>query len=160
ETTVIVPVLPVSWSKGPDYWSFGVWPLFYASNKFGWAVPLMGTFSVGNPDVHESFGAIGFLYWWKRSPTHKLDVSPLFVSSRRPNQSFTWALPLNFYWRTGTDSHLLAVPLFYASSRKDGGTFLTWVGYRRRVGSNVNGSLLWLYWGGRDDKEKTAHDVI
>jgi len=38
-STVIVPGLPVSWSRQPGASSFGVWPLFYASTKFGWAAP-------------------------------------------------------------------------------------------------------------------------
>jgi hypothetical protein len=161
ETTVIVPVLPISWSKGPDYWSFGVWPFVYASNKFGWAAPLLGTFKVADPDNHSSFGAVAFLYWWKRSPAHAFDIAvPLFASSRRAEKSFTWALPLNFYWRTGNDRSLLALPFFYASWYPTGGTFATWLGYKHRNGPNHSASLLWLYWGGGNDEDKTAYDVL
>jgi len=29
---------------------FAIWPLFYRSTKFGWAVPLLGSFEIADPD--------------------------------------------------------------------------------------------------------------
>ena len=68
----------------PGAKSFGVWPLFYSSTKFGWAAPLLGTFAIGDPDKGTSFGAAAFIYWWRKTPERRLDVVlPLMVSSRK-----------------------------------------------------------------------------
>ncbi|HXU02253.1 MAG TPA: EB domain-containing protein, partial [Polyangia bacterium] len=61
----VVP--PFSWSHEPGAHSFAIWPLFYASNKFGWAIPILGTFNVGDSKIGNQYGAALFLYWWKRS---------------------------------------------------------------------------------------------
>ena len=85
--TVIVPGLPISWSSQPDASSFGVWPIFYRSTKFGWAAPIFGSFEIDDPDHKSSFGALAFLYWWKRSPSRDRDVLfPLLFSTRSPEQ--------------------------------------------------------------------------
>jgi hypothetical protein len=158
---VIVPVLPVSWSHGPGWSSFGVWPLFYASNRFGWAVPFLGTFAVSDPETKSSTGAVAFLYWWRRTPAKSFDLAfPLFVSSRSPEHAFTFALPLNFYWRNADDANTLAIPFFYANSHKTGSSFYTWLGYHRREEAEHSGALLWLYWFGGNDKEHSRYDVV
>ena len=58
---------PVSWSREPGARSFGIWPLFYASNKFGWAVPFLR--HVQRRRLRRSAistaRCLG-LYWWKR----------------------------------------------------------------------------------------------
>jgi hypothetical protein len=161
--TVIVPGLPISWSRQPDASSFGVWPLFYASTKFGWAAPLLGSFRVGDPDKGEATGAVAFLYWWQRKPDRKFDLLfPVFFSRRTAASAFTFALPLNFYWRTGHDARLLALPVLYWRGWRDGSAFYTPLGFRQqhRDGLVTAGSLLWLYWYGRDRSAGTAYDVL
>ena len=160
-STVIVPGLPISWSSQPGAKSFGIWPLFYASTKFGWAAPLLGTFKVGDPDAHRATGAIAFLYWWRRTPEASFDLFfPFFVSHRSKASAFTFALPLNFYWRTNQDSKLLALPFFYRHATPKGSSLYSLAGYVSSEGSETSGALLWLYWFGRDSKRKSAHDVV
>ena len=80
-----VPVLPVSWRAArADARSFGFWPLFYASNKFGWAIPFLLTFKVGDSKIGNQYGALLGLYWWKRSQKGAFDFGfvPPYVSSR------------------------------------------------------------------------------
>ena len=158
---MIVPVLPLSWSKGPDYWSFGVWPLVLRVQqvRLGGArcsarsrSPIPTTTAASARSCSSTGGSA--------PPRTRSTASPLFVSTRRPEKSFTWALPLNFYWRTGNDRSLLVLPLFYASWYPTGGTFATWLGYKHRNGPSHSGSLLWLYWGGGNDETKTAYDVL
>src|SRR5438067_1928024 len=60
-------VIPFSWSHEPGAHSFAFWPLFYASNKFGWAIPILLTFNVGDSKIGNQYGAFVGLYWWKRS---------------------------------------------------------------------------------------------
>ena len=152
----------VSWSRQPDARSFGIWPLFYASTKFGWAAPLLGSFKVADPDHGRAFGAVGYLYWWWRGPDGgAFDLGlPLFVSNRSTASAFTFALPLNFYWRSGDEAHTLAIPFFYSHTWKSGVSLYSWLGYRHREGRESNGSVLWLYWFGRDDDHDRAHDVV
>lgn len=172
-STVIVPGLPISWSRQPDARSFGIWPLFYASTKFGWAAPLLGTFKVGNPDRGSSFGAVAFVYWWSRRPDDSADgatkgdsrrawdlLLPLFFSTRSQKSAFTFALPLTFYWRRDADRHTLAIPFFYRHAWKDGASLYSPLGYHRREGARASGSLLWVYWFGRNHATGRASDVL
>jgi len=140
-------VLNVSWSSEPGARSFGIWPLFYASNKFGWAVPFLLTFKVGDASVGKSFGAVLGLYWWKRSHAGAFDLGllPPYVSSRDAAKAFTWVAPLNFYWRNADDRNLLALPLFFKNEHKTGNSIYTWIGYSRREGSEQSGTAFWLY---------------
>ena len=151
-------VLNVSWSSERGARSFGFWPLFYASNKFGWAVPLLLTFNVGDSKIGNQYGALLGLYWWKRSQKGAFDFGlvPPYVSSRDAAHAFTWVAPLNFYWRNGEDRSLLALPLFYKNEHRGGNSVYTWLGYSRREGREQSGSALWLYWFGRDDAEQVA----
>jgi hypothetical protein len=161
--TVIVPGLPVSWSTQPGASSFGVWPLFYRSTKFGWAAPPLGSFEIADPDHQRAFGAVLFLYWWKRNPERNVDFAfPLFLSLRSPDQGFTFALPLNFYWRDKDDRNLLSLPFFYWNQHKNGGSLYALTGYRTREGNNLSGSLLWLYWFGSDSNAagRSGYDVV
>src|SRR4029079_3608867 len=91
----------VSWSHEGSARSFGIWPLFYASNRFGWAIPFLGTFNVGDSKTGNQYGAALFLYWWKRSQKGSFDFGlvPPYVSSRNQDHAFTWIAPLTFYWR-------------------------------------------------------------
>jgi hypothetical protein len=115
-TTVIVPGLPVSWSRQPGAHSFGLWPIFYASSKFGWAAPLLLSFDIADPDRGKSWGAITPLYWWSHTPRSSFDLGiPLFVSVRSPASAFTYALPLNFYRRSGTGWFTLGFPLWWSA---------------------------------------------
>ncbi|HEX2660395.1 MAG TPA: hypothetical protein VHU40_19075, partial [Polyangia bacterium] len=161
ETTVIVPGLPISWSRQPGASSFGIWPLFYKSTKFGWAAPLLGTFKIADPDKGTSFGALGYLYWWTHSPARSWDLLlPIFVSRRSPEKAFTFALPLNFYWRSGSDAHTLAFPLFLAHSWKQGSSLYSLLGYYSHQGTETRGSVAWLYWGGRNRTTENAYDIL
>ncbi len=155
-------VLNVSWSSEGDARSFGFWPLLYASNKFGWAVPFLLTFNVGDSKIGNQYGALLGLYWWKRSQKGAIDFGlvPPYVSSRDAAHAFTWVAPLNFYWRNGQDSSLLALPLFYKNEHRGGNSVYTWLGYSRREGREQSGSALWLYWFGRDDANKSRYDVL
>jgi hypothetical protein len=138
-----------SHTRQPDARSWAVWPFFYTSTKFGWAAPLLGSFTIGDPDKGRALGLLGFLYFWKRSPERKFDVSPLFVSLRSKESAFTYALPLNFYWRSGDESTLLIVPVGIRHATPKGGYFGSWLGYSSVDGENKTGSFLWLYWFGR-----------
>lgn len=159
--TVIVPGLPVSWSREPGAHSFGIWPLFYKSTKFGWAAPLMGSFTVADPDHGRAFGALAFLYWWNRAPDARTDLLfPLFLYWRTKASAFGFALPLNFYWRSGDESHTVAFPLALGHSWKNGASLYSPFGYQAREGAESDGSLLWLYWGGRNSKSGDAYDVL
>ncbi|MEA2699625.1 MAG: hypothetical protein QOI66_3896, partial [Myxococcales bacterium] len=159
---VIVPGLPVSWTSEPGARSFAIWPLFYGSSKYGWAVPILGTWSVKDPAQGSGFGAVAFLYWWRRSPQRgSFDLAfPLFVSSRDNDRAFTYAVPLTFYWRRQDNASTLSIPFFYRNTHKTGGSFFTWLGYRTHEGKETTGSLFWLYWYGHNDTAKTAYDVV
>jgi len=177
-STVIVPGLPISWSRQPGASSFGIWPLFYKSTKFGWAAPLLGSFEIADPDKGTAWGSVAFLYWWSRSGpgtgkgsdkgtvvsdkgSEAFDtLLPLFVSSRSSASAFTFALPLNFYWRSGIESHTLAIPFFLAHSWKNGSSLYSLLGYYNRQGPDARGSVAWLYWGGRNSKTGDAYDVL
>jgi hypothetical protein len=155
-------VLNVSWSSSPGAHSFGIWPLFYASNKFGWAIPILGTFNVGDSKIGNQYGAALFLYWWKRSQKGAFDFGllPPYVSSRDADHAFTWIAPLTFYWRNHDDANVLAIPLFYKNESKTGNSVYTWIGYSKREGRERSGTAFWLYWYGRDDASKEKYDVF
>jgi hypothetical protein len=159
--TVIVPILPVSWGHQPGASSFAVWPLFYASSKFGWAVPFLGTLKLRDPDQHKSFGVVGYLYWWWRTPTRATDLGfPLFFSTRTESHAFTYALPLNVYWRHADDASTLALPFFYLNTHKTGSWFLTWLGYEHREGTEYGRSLAWLYYWGGNERTHSSYHVL
>ncbi len=160
-STVIVPGLPISWSREPGARSFGVWPLFYKSTKFGWAAPLLGSFTIADPDRGRAFGALGFLYWWTRGPKSRTDLLfPVFYFTRSPESAFGLGLPLTIHWRTGDESHTLALPLFVGHSWKSGSSVYSLLGFETREGRKTHGSALWLYWGGRDGETDEAYDVL
>ncbi|MES1164166.1 MAG: hypothetical protein ABUR63_00295, partial [Verrucomicrobiota bacterium] len=166
-STVIVPGLPISWSQQPDARSFGIWPLFYRSTKFGWAAPLLGSFKIADPDRGRAFGAFAFLYWWQRNPEGAFDLGlPLFVSSRSAASALTYVVPLNFYWRTNDEARTLAIPFFYRHTWKgkkgaaEAAATYTPLGYHTRDGAQSDGSIAWLYWFGRDGVKGKEHDVL
>ena len=140
---VVTVVGLYSQPRQPDARSWAVWPFIYTSTKFGWAAPLAGSFTIGDPDRGRAFGLLGFLYFWKRSPDHKFDVCPLFVSSRSKDFAFTYALPLNFYWRSGNEATLLIVPVGIRHTSPKGGYFGSWLGYSSLDGDNKTGAFLW-----------------
>ncbi len=158
---VITVVPPYSHTRQQDAQSWAVWPIFYASTKFGWAAPLLLSFRIADPDRGNSYGLYGLLYFRKRNEPAQTAFDlmfPLFVSSRSPNSAFTFALPLNFYWRNHRDANLLVLPLFYRNTHPEGGVLATPLGYASTEGQNSDGSLLWLYWYGRS--AKANHDVL
>ncbi len=55
-----------------------------------------------------------------RRPARPISGFPIFFSTRTANHAFTFALPLNFYWRHDDDANLLVLPLFYDNSHKTG----------------------------------------
>ena len=146
---VVTVVGLYSQTRQPDARSWAVWPFLYMSTKFGWAAPLLGSFTIGDPDKGRSFGLLSFLYLWKRSADSKFDVCPLFISSRSKESAFTYAVPLNFYWRSGHESTLLIVPVGFRHIDPKGGYFGSWLGYSSLDGDNKTGAFLWLYWFGR-----------
>ena len=146
---VVTVVGLYSQTRQPDARSWAVWPFLYLSTKFGWAAPFLGSFSIGDPDNGRAFGLLGFLYFWKRSTDSKVDVCPLFISSRSKESAFTYAVPLNFYWRSGHESTLLIVPVGFRHIDPQGGYFGSWLGYSSLDGDNKAGAFLWLYWFGR-----------
>ena len=168
---VVTVIPPYSHTIQPDAESWAVWPLFYRSTRFGWAAPLLLSFKVADPTAQRSFGLYGLLYFWKRNEKAQTAFDllfPLFVSKRSPAKAFTFALPLNFYWRNGDTSRLLALPLYYRMRSpqagaatdlllplfywrrdRDGGTLGSPLGYYSRSGGNKNGAALWVYWFGR-----------
>lgn len=153
---VVTVIPPYSHTIQPDAESWAIWPLFYRSTKFGWAAPLLLSFKIENPDEQRSMGLYGLLYFWKRdgkAPSAFDLFFPFFVSSRSTDRAFTWALPLNFYWRRGAgdraSSNLLLLPLLYRSKRPDGATTVSLLGYGHSRGGNSNGAIAWLYWYGR-----------
>ena len=154
--TVFVPYVH---TIQPDAESWAFWPIFYRSTKFGWAAPLLGSLKIGSPDERRAWGFWLFLYFWKRSPTSALDVSPLFVSSRRAGGAFTWVLPLNFYWRSGNDKNLVIAPLLFRSWAAQRSLTVSPLGFRSTAeGGSSSGSVLWLYWYGR--RTDRQHDVL
>ncbi len=159
--TVIVPILPVAWGRQPGASSFAVWPIVYASSKFGWAAPFLGTFRLKDPDEHKSFGAAGYLYWWWRTPTRSTDLGfPIFFSTRTESHAFTYVVPLSFYWRHGDDANTLALPFFYSNKHDTGSWFFWWLGYEHREGSEYSGSLAWLFYLGDNKRERTSYRVL
>jgi hypothetical protein len=87
-------------------------------------------------------------------------VAPLVVRSSGPDSSFTYVLPLNFFWRTKDNGHQLIIPLFYRSKSNTGGAFASWFGYMAREGQSAHGSVLWLYWWGNDRKARSSYHVF
>ncbi len=145
----------------PHAWSFGVLPIFYASNQFGWAAPLLGTMALRNPQTGNDFGTIAFLDWWWRSADHKADLLfPIFYSRRSADHAFTYAIPANVYWRTEDRSHLIAFPLFYRGADKTSSLFISWLGYAHRDGPDYGRSAAWLYWWGGDDERSSGYKVF
>ena len=76
---------------------------------------------------------------------------PLFVSSRSPDRAFTWALPLNFYWRRRATalSNLLVLPLLYRSRTPRAPPPSRCWATGTRAARTATGRSLWLYWYGR-----------
>jgi hypothetical protein len=157
---VVTVVVPYVHTRQPDAESWAVWPLFYASTKFGWAAPLLGSFKVEDPAQGRGLGLYAFLYFWKRAPGSALDIGfPLFVSKRSTEGAFTYALPLNFYWRTGKDRNLLILPLLYWNRSPASGLLVSPLGYKSSAeGGASRGSALWVYWWGR--RSDSRYDVV
>ncbi len=167
QRTVTV-IIPYSHTVQPDAESWAVWPIFYRSTRFGWAAPLLASFKIDNPGQQRSFGLYALLYFWKRNERAGTAFDllfPLFASSRSPDSAFTFALPLNFYWRDGGNTNLLALPIFYwgktvsPAGIKNGHTLVTPLGYHSRSRDNHRGAIAWLYWFGRRT-DGAKHDVV
>ena len=157
--SVVLVVGLYSQTTQPGARSWAVWPFLYISTKFGWAAPLLLSFKVGDPDHGKAFGMWFLLYFWTQNHDEKFDLLfPFAISKRSKNSAFTFALPLNFYWRDKDDKSLLSVPFFYQHSTPTGGTFASWLGYSSVEGAANNGSFLWLYWYGRS--QASSYDVL
>jgi hypothetical protein len=87
-------------------------------------------------------------------------VAPLAVTSSDPDGAFTYALPLNFYWRHKDLEHLLVFPIFYATTHKHGGSFYSWFGYDVQDGPRRSGAAAWLYWFGEDRSDGSSYGLI
>jgi hypothetical protein len=150
---VVTVIPPFAHTWQPDAESWAVYPLFYKSTKFGWAAPLLLSLKIANPDKGKAFGLWAGLYFWSRDDKagKAFDLLlPIFVSTRSTNHAFTYAIPLNFYWRSGKSWHFLGLPFLYTSGHPQGGTTITLLGYGHRSGESRSGSVLWLYWFGRE----------
>jgi len=155
---VVLVVGLYSSTTQPDAKSWAFWPVFYVSTKFGWAIPPLLSFKVGDPDHGKAFGMF-LLYFWSRSPGHKFDLLfPFAISTRSKQSAFTYAVPLNFYWRNGDDKNLLSIPFFYQNKTPNGGTFASPLGYSSVENTATTGSFLWLYWYGRS--QSSNYDVL
>ncbi len=156
---VVLVVPPYVQTTQPDARSWAVWPLFYLSTKFGWAAPPLLSFKVGDPDHGKAFGMWFLLYFWTRTPDSKFDLLfPFAISTRSKNSAFTYAVPLNFYWRSRDDENLLSIPFFYRNRKPSGGTFASPLGYSSVENKATTGSFLWLYWYGRS--RTSNYDVL
>jgi hypothetical protein len=141
----------------PDAKSWAFWPVFYVSTKFGWAVPPLLSFKVGDPDHGKGFGMWLLLYYWSRSPEHKFDLLfPFAISTRSKQSAFTYAVPLNFYWRTGDDKNLLSLPFFYQNKTPTGGTFASPLGYSSVEHASNYDVLFPLLWSFRSPGASTT----
>ena len=156
---VVLVIPPYVHTTQPDARSWAVWPFFYLSTKFGWAAPPLLSFRIGDPDRGSALGMWFLLYFWRSTPASKFDlVFPLAVSSRSKESTFTYVVPLNFYWRNGDDKNLLAIPFFYRNSNPKGGNFASLLGYSSVENKATTGSFLWLYWYGRS--QTSSYDVL
>ena len=156
---VVLVIPPYSQTTQPGARSWAVWPFFYLSTKFGWAAPPLLSFKVGDPDHGKAVGMWFLLYFWTRTPSSKFDLLfPFAISTRSKDSAFTYAVPLNFYWRTKDEKNLLSIPFFYQFSKPTGGTFASWLGYSSVEGTATTGSFLWLYWYGRS--QASSYDVL
>jgi hypothetical protein len=156
---VVTVVGLYSHTAQPDARSWALWPVFYLSTKFGWAAPPLVSFKVGDPDKGKAFGMWFLLYFWTRSPESKFDLLfPFAISTRSKNSAFTYAVPLNFYWRTKDDQNLLSIPFFYRNVTPTGGTLASLLGYASVENKATTGAFLWLYWYGRS--QASNYDVL
>jgi hypothetical protein len=156
---VVLVIPPYVHTTQPDARSWAVWPFFYLSTKFGWAAPPLLSFRVGDPDRGSALGMWFLLYFWRSTPASRFDlVFPLAISSRSKESAFTYAVPLNFYWRNGDDKNLLSIPFFYRNSKPSGGNFASLLGYSSVENKVTTGSFLWLYWYGRS--QASSYDVL
>jgi hypothetical protein len=156
---VVTVVLNYSQTTQPDARSWALWPVFYLSTKFGWAAPPLASFKVGDPDHGKAFGMWLLLYFWTRTPESKFDLLfPFAISTRSKNSAFTYAVPLNFYWRNKDDQNLLSIPFFYRNVTPAGGTFASLLGYASVENKATTGAFLWLYWYGRS--QASNYDVL
>jgi hypothetical protein len=156
---VVTVVGLYSQTTQPGARSWALWPAFYLSTKFGWAAPPLASFKVGDPDKGKAFGMWFLLYFWTRTPESKFDLLfPFAISSRSKDSAFTYAVPLNFYWRNKDDQNLLSIPFFYRNVTPTGGTFASLLGYASVENQATTGSFLWLYWYGRS--KASSYDVL
>lgn len=156
---VVLVIPPYVQTREPGARSWALWPLFYTSTKFGWAVPPLLSFKVGDPDHGKAFGLWFLLYYWSRTPESKFDLLfPFAISTRSKDSAFTYAVPLNFYWRSGEDRNLLSIPFFYRNTTPTGGNFASVLGYQSIEGRATTGSYLWLYWFGRS--KASSYDIL
>ena len=156
---VVTVILNYAQTTEPGARSWALWPVFYVSTKFGWAAPPLASFKVGDPDHGKAFGMWFLLYFWTRTPESKFDLLfPFAISTRSKNSAFTYAVPLNFYWRTKEDKSLLSIPFFYQNATPTGGTFASLLGYSSVENKATTGSFLWLYWYGRS--QASNYDVL
>lgn len=152
----------ITWSRQPDASSWGVWPVAYGSTKFGWAAPLLGSFTIKNPETGKSLGLFAFLYYWRRD-LYQQEASdvffPLVWSFRSKARATTVGFPLLWAWRRGESSNVLLLPLGFQHAEGRRKLTLGPLGYSSWAGPNQRGSLLWVYWFGRN-QSKNEYDVL
>jgi hypothetical protein len=85
---------------------------------------------------------------------------PLAVHTRDAEGAFTYVVPFNFFWRDKEREHALVIPLFYSESHRNGGSAVSWLGYKFRDGPRTSGSILWLYWYGEDRSVRSKYHLL
>lgn len=138
----------------------------HGSTNIAWLYYREGAFREILGLYWEKRGSSGFtvlapFYWHFWSPAKDTYVVPPFMArTSRPDGSFTWALPLNFFWREKNDRSQLVIPFYYANSNGDAGALASLLGFVAWNKHATSGSALWLYWWGSDKKDDTAHHVL
>ena len=134
--TVMVP--PYQYRKTPKETNYRFWPLVFYTDygergsgltilpffhraregtRTSTIIPLLLSGYNQDPARGYSRGLIAGLYYWHTTPEARAKaVLPLFYHSSARQSSFTWVLPLNFYWRRGKQKNLMLLPLLYHSS--------------------------------------------
>ena len=166
--TVIVPGLPISWSRQPGAQLVRRLAAVLCFDQVRLGGTVAGSFEIADPDTRARSARWSSSTGGSASPTSAADFCfrcSRSVALRR--LAFTFALPLNFYWRNKDDKHLLAMPcstgtrkeqqlaLFAARlphARTAPSTTARWSGCtgsgrnaRRRPGYDVLFPLLWSF---------------
>ncbi len=104
-------------------------------------------------------------YWDFWSPGERKRMIFPFVyqsGSARPEEAFTWAFPLNFYWRDGKQKSLLILPFAYASwgPKRTRAAAIVPPFYYGREGNNSTLVVPPLFYRGTGPDEEDSYTVL